>query len=370
MKITTTKNELLPALLQAGSIIERRQTLPILANILVNVNQEIMTLVATDLELEVKTRIRVEADENMDFTIPARKITEICKALNDGAKITLDVSDDKVVLRSGRGRYTLSTLPAADYPNMEVAVATQQLTIPQGKLKQLLEKTAFAMAQQDVRYYLNGMLFEGIAGKLRTVATDGHRLALCETELQSKTDLDLQAIVPRKAVLELNRLLVSGKEAPPVELQFSSGFMKVEFPDSSFATKLIDGRYPDYAKVIPTANTQDLLADRNLLKQALTRTAILSNEKFRGVRFKTQAGLLNLTAHNPEHEEAEEELEVDFTGDEMTIGFNVGYLLDVLGVLDDERIRMGLIDPASSCVITSENADGADARYVVMPMRI
>jgi len=368
MKITTTKDQFLPALLQASSIVERRQTLPILANILVNVSKGIMTLIATDLELEVKTRIEVDSDEEMDFTIPARKITDICKALSGDYSITLDLSGDKVVLKSGRGRYTLSTLPAADYPNMEVSVATQQLLIPQIKLKQLLEKTAFAMAQQDVRYYLNGMLFEGRPGVLRTVATDGHRLALCETELDNKTELDLQAIVPRKAVIELSRLLDSGKSAPPVELQFSSSFMKVEFPNGSFATKLIDGRYPDYAKVIPTANTQDLVADRDLLKQALTRTAILSNEKFRGVRFKTQQGLLNLMAHNPEHEEAEEELEVDFSGDEMTIGFNVSYLLDVLGVLEDERIRMGLIDPASSCVITSEKPNGA--QYVVMPMRI
>jgi len=368
MKITTTKDQLLPALLQAGSIVERRQTLPILANILVNVNHGIMTLVATDLELEVKTRVKVDADEEIDFTVPARKITDICKALDEDSMITLDISGDKVVLRSGRGRYSLSTLPAADYPNMEISVATQQLTIPQYKLKQLLEKTAFAMAQQDVRYYLNGMLFEGRPGLLRTVATDGHRLALCETSIDKDSELDLQAIVPRKAVIELNRLLDSGKDAPPVELQFSTSFMKVEFPNGSFATKLIDGRYPDYAKVIPTANTQDLLAERDQLKQALTRTAILSNEKFRGVRFKTKPGLLNLMAHNPEHEEAEEELEVDYNGEEMTVGFNVSYLLDVLGVLDDERIRMGLIDPSSSCIITSENTDSA--KYVVMPMRI
>lgn len=368
MKITTNKDHLLPALLQAGSIVERRQTLPILANILVNVQKGIMTLTATDLELEVKTRLQVESDEDLAFTIPARKITDITKALNDGASITLDVSGDKVIVRSGRGRYTLSTLPAADYPSMEVAAATQHFTISQDKLKHLLEKTAFAMAQQDVRYYLNGMLFEGRSGKLRTVATDGHRLALCDVDLDTNIESDIQAIVPRKAVIELNRLLVSGRDAPDVELQFSSSFMKVEFPDGSFASKLIDGRYPDYAKVIPTANTQDLIANRDLLRKALTRTAILSNEKFRGVRFKTQPGLLNLMAHNPEHEEAEEELEVDFNGNEMSIGFNVGYLLDVLGALEAENVRMGLIDPSSSCVITAEKSDGA--QYVVMPMRI
>ena len=368
MKITTNKDQLLPALVQAGSIVERRQTLPILANILVNVHRGNMTLIATDLELEVKTRLPVLADDDVDFTVPARKITDICKALADNAEITLDVSGEKVLLRSGRGRYTLSTLPAADYPNMEVSVATHQITISQDRLKYLLEKTAFAMAQQDVRYYLNGMLFEGRPGRLRTVSTDGHRLALCEVDIEESPGLDLQAIVPRKAVLELNRLLDGSKEAPPVELQFSSSFMKVDFPNGSFATKLIDGRYPDYAKVIPTANTQDLLADRDQLRQALARTAILSNEKFRGVRFKVEKDLLNLMAHNPEHEEAEEELEVEYSGEEMTIGFNVGYLLDVLGVIDDEKVRMGLIEASSSCIITSARKDGA--KYVVMPMRI
>jgi len=368
MKITTTKEDLLPALLQVGSIVERRQTLPILANLLVRVKQGTLTLVATDLEVEVKTQIQVETAEDGEFTLPARKIIDICKALSDNAALTLEVEGDKAVLRSGRGRYRLSTLPAADYPTMEIAAATQHLTIPQVLLKRLLEKTAFAMAQQDVRYYLNGMFFEGRPGMLRTVATDGHRLALCDVKLEGQDNLEVQAIVPRKAVLELNRILEGRSEAPPVELQFSNGFLKVVFPSGSFATKLIDGRYPDYAKVIPTANTHDLVADRELLRQALSRTAILSNEKFRGVRFKTAPGLLNLMAHNPEHEEAEEELEVEYGGDEMTVGFNVGYLLDVLGVLEDERVRFGLIDPSSSCVITSENPDGC--KYVVMPMRI
>jgi len=368
MKITTNKDQLLPALLQAGSIVERRQTLPILGNILVTVQKGIMTLTTTDLELEVKTRLEVKADGELSFTVPARKITEITKALNDNVAITLDVSADKVTLRSGRGRYTLSTLPAEDYPTLEVTAATQHFKIPQHKLKHLLEKTAFAMAQQDVRYYLNGMLFEVRSDRLRTVATDGHRLALCDVKLDHEGELDIQAIVPRKAVMELNRLLSTGKEVPDVELQFSPGFLKLEFPEGSFSSKLIDGRYPDYEKVIPTANTQDLIADRDLLRKALTRTAILSNEKFRGVRFRTQSGLLNLMAHNPEHEEAEEELEVEFTGTEMSIGFNAGYLLDVLGVLESENVRLGLIDPSSSCIIAAEKSDGA--QYVVMPMRI
>ncbi len=367
MKISTNRDEFLPALLQVGSVVEKRQTLPILANILFRVDKGLMTLLATDLEVEVRTSIQVKSDEDLEFTLPARKIMDICKALGDGADINLDVQGDKTVLRSGRGRYTLSTLPAADYPNMEAAVATEKIAIGQQKLKRLLEKTQFAMAQQDVRYYLNGLLLEGRPGKLRAVATDGHRLALCDVETGNEADLDVQAIVPRKAVLELNRLLNTGDEAPEIELHFSNSHMQVIFPHSSFTTKLIDGRYPDYAKVIPTANTQELQADKGLLKAALTRTAILSNEKFRGVRFKVENGMLHLMAHNPEHEEAEEDMEVDYQGEELTIGFNVSYLLDVLSVLEGDTVHMGLIDATASCVITGDNDS---ARYVVMPMRI
>lgn len=368
MKLITTKENLLPALQQVGSVVERRQTLPILANLLVQIQEGNMTLIATDLEVEVKRQIEVEAADEGEFTLPARKIIDICKALADGSEVTLEVDGEKAVLRSGRGRYRLSTLPASDYPAMEVTAATQRFSIGQDLLKRLLEKTSFAMAQQDVRYYLNGMLFEGRAGMLRTVATDGHRLALCEEKAETPEDLDLQAIVPRKAVLELNRLLEGKDDAPPVELRFSDGFMKVIFPGGSFATKLIDGRYPDYAKVIPDAPASDLLADRETLRRALSRTAILSNEKFRGVKFVIKPGILNLLAHNPEHEEAEEELEVEYKGEPLNIGFNVGYLLDVLGVLDQDRVRIGLIDATSSCVIKPEEEDGSF--YVVMPMRI
>ncbi len=367
MKITTTKETLLPALIQTGSIVERRQTLPILSSLLAKVKKGNMTLMATDLEVEVKTQVSVDSSDEGEFTLPARKVVDICKALPNGVPLTIEVEGDKAILRAGRGRYRLSTLPAGDYPNLEVAAATDHLTLSQGELKRLLEKTAFAMAQQDVRYYLNGMLFEARPGLFRTVATDGHRLALCDVAVDREETGEIQAIVPRKAVLELNRLL-DAKSDTPVELQFSKGFLKAVLPESSFATKLIDGRYPDYAKVIPTANTQDLVAHRETLRLALSRTAILSNEKFRGVRFQTSPGLLNLLAHNPEHEEAEEELEVEYSGEKMTIGFNVGYLLDVLSVLDDEEVRFGLIDPASSCVITPK--ENTESKYVVMPMRI
>ncbi len=368
MKIKSNKDQLLPALLRAGSIVERRQTLPILANLLMEVHQGQMTLTGSDLEVEVRTSLPVEAGEDFSFTVPARKLTDICKSLDDGADIVLEVGGDKVVVRSGRGRYTLSTLPAEDYPRLELAPPQEKITLAPNQLTKLIEKTAFAMAQKDVRYYLQGMLFEGRPGRLRTVATDGHRLALCDVSLEGEQHPDIQIIVPRKAVLELNRLLVTGEDALPVTLEFSNSFMKAELPDGSFATKLIDGRYPDYAKVIPSADLKAMVADRELLRHALQRTAILSNEKFRGVRFRVEHGTLELQAHNPEHEEAVEELEVDYQDEPLTIGFNVGYLLDILNVLDQPQVNMGFIDPTSSCVVTAQGDD--DCRYVVMPMRI
>ncbi len=368
MKIQTTKESLLPSLLQAASVVERRQTLPILSNLFFKLDPGGLSITGTDMEVEIKTRVEVESGDEGEFTVPARKLVEICKALPAESRIVLDVETDKVTIRSGRGRFTLSTLPPADFPMLEVTAATHYLKIDQERLKRLLDKTAFAMALQDIRYYLNGMLLEGRPGRLRTVATDGHRLALCDVEMDSESVPELQVIIPRKAVLELNRLLDAGSDAPPLELQFSPGFMKVDFGHSSFATKLVEGRYPPYEKAIPRADTEDLVADRESLRQALTRTAVLSNEKYRGVRFHAEPGLLNLMTHNPEHEVAEEELEVDYQGKAMTLGFNVKYLLDVLGALEGERVRFGLIDPSSGCLITGEEGSGLE--YVVMPMRI
>ncbi|HHE75434.1 MAG TPA: DNA polymerase III subunit beta, partial [Desulfobacteraceae bacterium] len=237
MKISSNRKELLPALLQVSSVVEKRHTLPILANILFRVEKGLMTLISTDLEVEVRTSINVSAEEDTEFTLPARKIVDICKALGENAELKLEIQGDKAVLRSGRGRYTLSTLPAADYPSLEAAVATQKIVASQSGLKRLFEKTQFAMAQQDVRYYLNGLFLEGRPGKLRAVATDGHRLALCDLKTDSGEDLDVQVIVPRKAVIELNRLLSANEDAPEIELQFSNSHMQVEFPHSSFTTK-------------------------------------------------------------------------------------------------------------------------------------
>jgi len=366
MKINANRDDLLSPLLTVGSVVERRQTLPILANILISTGKDKLQFTATDLEVELTTSANATADEEMEFTLPARKLIDICKALPDGAEISLDVSGDKATLRSGRGRYTMGMLPATDYPSIEPSAASEEFSLPESVLKRLIDKTAFAMAQQDVRYYLNGLLLEFTTGRIRAVATDGHRLALCDAEFDTHTGSDIQVILPRKAVIELGRLLSDSDEE--LRLEVSNSHVRINFGDTVFTSKLIDGRFPDYERVMPSGNTQDLQADKELLRQSLTRTSILSNEKYRGIRFRLAPGLLHLQAHNPEQDEAEEELEVDYQGDEITIGFNVGYLLDVLSTLDTETVNMALIDSNSSTLVTT--AGSSECRYVIMPMRL
>jgi DNA polymerase-3 subunit beta len=366
MKISTSRDDLLKPLAQIGGVVERRQTLPILANVLVSATPEELVLTATDLEVELRTRAPVHADGSAEFTLPARKLIDICKALPEGADIELSIEGDKATLRSGRGRYTLGTLPAQDYPSIEPSAASETLELPEGLLKRLIDKTHFAMAQQDVRYYLNGMLLEVRSGRIRTVATDGHRLALCDADFDSDANLDIQVILPRKAVLELSRLL--GDTQDPVRLEISGSHVRLSLAKASFISKLIDGRFPDYERVMPAGELQVVVADKDALRQSLARTAILSNEKYRGIRFRLSPGLLHLQAHNPEQDEAEEEVEVEYQGQEMTIGFNVGYLLDVLGTLDSDDVRISVTDANSSSLITS--ADSDRCRYVIMPMRL
>jgi len=366
MKISANRDDLLRPLQQIVGVVERRQTLPILANVLISVKDKELTLTATDLEVELRTHTEADASGETEFTLPARKLLDICKALPERAAVTIETEGDKAVLRSGRGRYTLGMLPAQDYPSIEPAKPSERFSLPVGVMKRLIEKTQFAMAQQDVRYYLNGLLLEIRPGRVRTVATDGHRLALCDAAFDDQTGMDIQVILPRKAVSELGRLLDDSDAEALVEI--SNSHLRIHLGKSSFTTKLIDGRFPDYERVMPSGQTSVMFAEKDVLKQALTRTAILSNEKYRGIRFRLSNGLLHLQAHNPEQDEAEEEVEVDYKGAEMTIGFNVGYLLDVLGVLDGDQVQMAVIDSNSSSLLTQK--DSSECRYVVMPMRL
>ncbi|MDD3761918.1 MAG: DNA polymerase III subunit beta [Nevskiales bacterium] len=360
------RNELLSALSAVIGVVERRQTLPVLSNFLLELKDDELIVTGTDLEIELEARARVQNLAPGRATIPARKLFDICRGLPEGAEISLEVGAEKAQLKSGRSRYSLACLRAEEFPAMGRVDSGQSFVIQHGQLKRLIEKTQFAMAQQDVRYYLNGMLLEVGDTRARTVATDGHRLALSEVELGEGLSEQVQVIVPRKAVLELQRLLDGGEENVTVKL--GPGQIEVELDVVRMTSKLIDGRFPDYERVVPDSGDKRLEADREMVKKALARTAILSNEKFRGVRLVLEGSKLTLQTHNPEHEEAEEDLEVSYEGEALEIGFNVNYLMDALGALDGERFVMLLKNPDSSGLI--QGAEDASSRYVVMPMRL
>lgn len=366
MKIVTDRENLLEPLQQIASVVERRQTLPILANILINAGSNGLQMTATDLEVELKTKASAECEGEVDFTVPARKLLDITKALPEGAVINLQIEGDKAKLQSGRSRFTLGVLPAQDYPVIEPTPSQMVMSIQEGLFKRLVEKTQFAMAQQDVRYYLNGMLLEIEKGDIRTVATDGHRLALSQASDAVEKSIDTQVILPRKAVIELGRLLRDRDEEIKIEL--SNSYIKVILEEAVFTSKLVDGRFPEYQRVMPSGSDKEVEAGKNGLRQSLARASILSNEKYRGIRFSLKNNLLQLQAHNPEQEEAEEELEVTYQGEELKIGFNVGYLIDAISAIDEDEVIIELKDSNSSALMYGKG--NSESKYVIMPMRI
>jgi DNA polymerase III subunit beta len=311
-------------------------------------------------------RTRVEDAEAGETTIPARKLFEIVRALPDGSKVTITQTGDKVTVSAGRSRFTLASLPANDFPALDEVDATERVRVGEASLKELIERTAFAMAQQDVRYYLNGLLFDLRDKALRCVATDGHRLALCEAPLEDTVQTKRQIIVPRKGVLELQRLLEGGDRE--LELEMGRSHIRVKRDDVTFTSKLIDGRFPDYEAVIPIGADREVKVDREAFRASLQRAAILSNEKYRGVRIEVSPGQLKINAHNPEQEEAQEEIEADTRVDSLVIGFNVNYLLDALSALRDEHVVVQLRDSNSSALV--REASSEKCRHVVMPLRL
>ncbi|MBH1593122.1 DNA polymerase III subunit beta [Stenotrophomonas maltophilia] len=366
MRFTLQREAFLKPLAQVVNVVERRQTLPVLANFLVQVQNGQLSLTGTDLEVEMVSRIAVEDAQDGETTIPARKLFEIIRALPDGSRITVSQTGDKITVQAGRSRFTLATLPSNDFPSVDEVEATERVAIGEATLKELIERTAFAMAQQDVRYYLNGLLFDLRGDALRTVATDGHRLALCETDLAKPSGSKRQIIVPRKGVTELQRLLESGDRE--IELEVGRSHVRVKRDDVTFTSKLIDGRFPDYDAVIPIGADREVKVDREALRASLQRAAILSNEKYRGIRVEVSPGNLKISAHNPEQEEAQEEIEADTTVSDLAIGFNVNYLLDALSALRDEEVIIQLRDSNSSALVRESSSE--KSRHVVMPLRL
>ena len=366
MQLSIDRENLLKPLQQIIGAVERRQTMPALSNLLLKGSESGLSLTATDLEVELVADLEVKLTDQGDITIPARKLLDICRSLPDSAQLEISSSNEKVKVSSGRSRFTLATLPAEDFPTIDDLELDQSVIISELELRRLIEKTAFAMAQQDVRYYLNGMLLEVDAESIKAVSTDGHRLAL--TQIQHKSDIEgsKQIILPRKGVQELLRLL--SIEDTQVTLALGKNHIRVNLPNLQLTSKLIDGRFPDYQRVLPEEEGNRAKIDKAALKQALTRASILSNEKYKGIRLILDDNTLIIQAQNPEHEEAEDELEIEYQGEKLEVGFNVVYLLDVLNALESDEVEVIIKDANSSALIVSP--ENQESRYVVMPMRL
>lgn len=366
MQFDIQREALLKPLQQVVGVVERRQTLPVLANLLVRVSAGRLSLTGTDLEVEMQAASDAENTTDGEITIPARKWFDIVRALPDGVRVALKLNGDRIAIAAGRSRFTLTTLPASEFPAIDEIEVVEKITLPEQALRDLMEHTAFAMANQDVRYYLNGMLLDVQEHALRCVATDGHRLAMKETALPSSVSARRQVIIPRKGVNELIGLLETGDGE--VELEFGRNHLRVRRGDVVFTSKLIDGKFPDYEAVIPLGADKQAVVERDLVRGALQRASILSNEKYRGVRLELSPGKLRLIAHNPEQEEAVEEVEAETFVDDLAVGFNVGYLLDALAALNGDKVRINLRDAQSSCLV--REIEGDEAQHVIMPLRL
>ena len=360
------RDALLKPLQAVSGIVERRHTLPILANVLLEQKDGGLHVTATDLEMQITAVADIPGKDGQATTVAARKLQDLLRALPDGSMLNVEAAGNKMTVRAGRSRFNLQTMAAGDYPRISLGTEQlQTLSLPQKDLRGLFALAEFAMAQQDIRYYLNGMLLVVDQASLQAVATDGHRLSWASLAVPGSYTRQ-EVILPRKTVLELGKLLADSEE--PVTLDILANQVRFRFGNVELVSKVVDGKFPDYNRVIPSGYTKLLELDRLELLSALQRAAILSNEKFRGVRVVLSDGELRIICTNAEQEEAEEVLEVPYKGDSLDIGFNITYLLDVLQNLESERVRLGFGDANSSALVSMPDRD--DYKYVVMPMRI
>lgn len=367
MNIKINRDTLLKPLSSVSGIVERRHTLPILSNLLLEAKQDKIVLTATDLEMQISLSVETAVGSDLSTTISAKKLLDICRSLPENAEINMTPQESRIQVKAGKSRFNLQTLPAADYPVMSRAVgsASSVIKIGQGSLKRLFKQVEFAMAQQDIRYYLNGLLFEVSANRLNVVGTDGHRLSFTSTELSQNYEKQ-ELILPRKTVIELIKLLDESDEEVTIEI--ATGQVNFTFGDIRLISKVIDGKFPDYTRVIPNGHQNSFTVDRMTILLSMQRASILSNEKYRGIRMVLGKDSLRLISTNSEQEEAEEELEIGYPGDPLDIGFNVTYMIDVLNNVDSENIIFSFADANSSCLVTVPN--DSNYKYVVMPMRI
>lgn len=369
MKFSVSKENLLIPMQQIVGVVERRQTMAILSNVLIRSVGERLLFTGTDLEVQMVSSAAAEIVDHGEITVPARKLLDICRSLSDGVMLKFDWSPDKAIIQAGKSRFVLATLPAENYPEFDTASGFDiAFQVRAAMLRRALDKTVFAMGQQDVRYYFNGLMLDLRDGVLSAVATDGHRLALCEQRFSEDDSSGFRKIiVPRKGVLELQRLLANVADDDVLVLELSSNNIRFTLGDVVFSAKLIDGRFPDYQRVLPKEIKWLLKIDRQEIKAALTRVSILSSDKFRGIHLNLSPGLLTLTAQNPEHEEAFEEIEVEYTGMPLSVGFNVSYLLDAINNVDSSDVLFLFPEDVHSCLI--QDADALDFKFIVMPVR-
>ncbi len=366
MKFTTSRENLLTPLQQVVGVIEKRQTLPILSNVLIRLSQNRLEFTGTDLEVQLVTQSVTDSGEDGQVTVPARKLLDICRLLPEGSAVNVDSGADKISIKSGRSRFSLSTLPADNYPAFDISSPEVEVSLSSRILKKAMEKTLYAMALQDVRYYLNGLLLDLDGGLLRTVSSDGHRLAVYEETLEGTRLEPRQVIIPRKGVLELYRLL--GDQDEIISLGIAPNNIRVLMGTVSFSAKLIEGRFPDFRRVMPRDISKTIHIEKDLFKSALTRVAVLSTEKIKGVSLEVEGDTMKLQAQNPEHEEAEEELEVRMEGEGLSVGFNAAYLLDAINNVDAGEVKLSFTDAANSCLI--EDPQNQKYKFIVMPMRL
>lgn len=368
MHTNLQRDELIKPLGHVTGVVEKRQTLPILSFVLLRQSAEGVTLTGTDLEVEIVSKVEAKGGDEGEITLPARKLLDICRALPEGAAIDVRKEGDKAVIKSGKSRFSLLTLPASDFPYIQATQWDQNFFVEQNLLKNLLLQTGFCMAQQDTRYFLNGILLDLNGKALHVVGTDGHRMAVSESTLSGAEigSATRQAIIPRKGVHEMTRLLADTSD--PAEVRLAQSHIQVHTGQFTFTSKLIDGKYPDYRKVVPVSQNKQIRVDRETLREALGRTAILSNEKYRGVRFNVTDRGIRISAQNPEQEEAVEEISADYSGDPIEIGFNVSYMIEAISAIQNKEIVIGLTDANSSCTIHAP--DRKNPLYVIMPMRL
>ena len=366
--IRASRDAILKPLTTVAGIVERRHTLPILANVLLRKEGDEVSFLATDVEIQIRTTAALGAgNDEGATTVSARKLIDILRALPEGPEVSITVANRKATIQSGKSRFALQTLGAEEFPTVAVnELFSASFSLPQKQLKHLFQMVHFAMAQQDIRYYLNGLLLVTDGGVVRVVATDGHRLAYCQADVDGEALARNEVIIPRKTVLELQRLLADSDE--PVLIDVAANQVRFRFGDVEMISKLVEGKFPDYQRVIPSGYRKKTTIARDVLASALGRASILTSDKFRGVRLSLAPGLLRIQTSNAEQEEALEELEVDYDAEPLDIGFNVGYLQDVLGNLKTESVSVEFGDANTSALLTVPGDESF--RYVVMPMRI